>query len=200
MDISSEFYETNCQKFSDTRFCLWDVVRDFGNHFSNESYVLDAGCGNGKNIRYFKDKCNMVGIDKSHGLVNICKERDYQVNQGSIEDIHYPDEVFDFVMCVAVIHHLDTEELRVQSICEMVRILKPGGKLLVTAWAYESDEYSKRKKFVLGDNLVKFNEEDVLRYYFIYDRTGFINLCNNVITQELEISWDRGNWNAVFTK
>jgi len=200
MEISDNFYETNCQTFSDTRFCLWDVVRDFGEQFTSQSYVLDAGCGNGKNISYFQNKCNMVGIDKSHGLVNICKERNYKVEQGTIGDIDFPDNTFDFVMCIAVIHHIDTEEARINAMKEMIRVLKPGGKILITAWAYESDEYSKRKKFVLGDNLVKFNNEETMRYYFVYDRIGFNDLCNNIISEELEISWDRGNWNAVFTK
>lgn len=200
MELSSEFYENNCQKFSDTRYCLWDVVRDFGKEFQENSYVLDAGCGNGKNIRYFQDKCNIIGIDKCHGLINICKERNYNVKQCVIENIEYPDNVFDYIMCIAVIHHLDTEELRIKALQEMVRVLKPGGKLLVTAWAYEADEYSKRKNFVKGENLVKFNKEEILRYYYIYDREGFEKLCDNIITQELEITWDRGNWNAIFTK
>ena len=56
MELSSNFYENNCNKFSDTRFCLWDVVRDFGKQFKKDSYVLDAGCGNGKNIYYFQSK------------------------------------------------------------------------------------------------------------------------------------------------
>ncbi len=46
--LSANFYEENSKKFSDTRFCLWDVVRDFGENFKKESLVLDAGCGNGK--------------------------------------------------------------------------------------------------------------------------------------------------------
>ena len=103
-------------------------------------------------------------------------------------------------MCIAVIHHLDTEEFRIKALQEMIRVLKPGGKLLVTAWAYEADEYSKRKKFIKGNNFVKFNKEEILRYYYIYDREGFETLCNHVISQELKITWDRGNWNAIFIK
>lgn len=199
MELSSNFYENNCNKFSDTRFCLWDVVRDFGKQFKKDSYVLDAGCGNGKNIYYFQNISNIIGIDKCVGLVNICKNKGYNVNEGNIQSIKYSDNTFDFVMCVAVIHHLDSEELRKQSIKEMLRVLKPGGKLLVTSWAYECDEYSKRKKFNIGDNYVKFNSDEILRYYYIYDKIGFENLCKNV-SNNVEITWDRGNWNAIFTK
>ncbi len=199
MELSSEFYEKNCKKFSDTRFCIWDVVNNFGKQFTKDSYILDAGCGNGKNIYYFKDKSNIVGIDKCKGLVNICNERGYNVKQGTIENIDFSEKTFDFVMCIAVIHHLDNEELRKQSIKEMLRVLKPGGKLLLTSWAYECDEYSKRKGFNIGDNYVKFNSNEILRYYYIYDKIGFENLCKNV-SNNVEITWDRGNWNAIFTK
>ena len=57
----------------------------------------------------------------------------------------------------------------------------------------------KKKNFNIGDNYVKFNNKDIVRYYYIYDKQSFRNFClrahNNV-----EITWDRGNWNAIFTK
>ena len=73
--LTTKFYEENHLEFSDTRFCLWDVVRDFGNQFTSESLVLDAGCGNGKNIKYFQDKTNIIGVDKSFNLVKICQQK-----------------------------------------------------------------------------------------------------------------------------
>jgi ubiquinone/menaquinone biosynthesis C-methylase UbiE len=202
MELSSNFYENNCNKFSDTRFCLWDVVRDFGKQFKKDSYILDAGCGNGKNIyhfHHFQNISNIVGIDKCLGLVNICKKKGYNVKEGIVECIDYSDNTFDFVMSIAVIHHLDDENKRKQAIEEMLRVLKPNGKLLITCWAYESDEYSKKKKFKIGDNYIKFNKENILRYYYIYDKTGFENFCKSV-SENVEITWDRGNWNAIFIK
>lgn len=197
--LSANFYEENSKKFSDTRFCLWDVVRDFGENFKKESLVLDAGCGNGKNMRYFKDICNIVGIDKCNSLVNICNEKGYNVSQSEINNIPFNENIFNHIICIAVIHHLESEEKRVNAIQEMIRVLKPGGKLLLTCWAFESDEYSKKKNFKKGDNFVKFNKEEILRYYYIYDKEGFKNLCENA-HNNVEITWDRGNWNAIFTK
>ena len=84
MDLSKEFYDTNYQKFSDTRFCLWDVVRDFGSQFKKDDLVLDAGCGNGKNIKYFQEKCNIMGFDYCSNLVSICKQRGYNVFEENI--------------------------------------------------------------------------------------------------------------------
>jgi ubiquinone/menaquinone biosynthesis C-methylase UbiE len=197
--LSASFYEQNSKKFSDTRFCLWDVVRDFSVNFKKQSFVLDAGCGNGKNIRYFKDICNIIGIDKCSNLVSICKNKGYDVIEGEITCLPYNINTFDYIICIAVIHHLETEQKRIESIKEMIRVLKPGGKLLITCWALESDEYSKKKKFTKGDNFVKFNKEEILRYYYIYDKESFKQLCENAYNN-VEITWDRGNWNAIFTK
>ena len=33
MELSQDFYNNNAERFSDTRFCLWDVVNDFGKKF-----------------------------------------------------------------------------------------------------------------------------------------------------------------------
>jgi alkylated DNA repair protein alkB family protein 8 len=200
MDISSEFYETNYLKFSDTRFCLWDVVRKFGEQFTPESRVLDAGCGNGKNMKYFDTNCRIVGIDKSKNLTGLCIERGYNVQNADINNIPHAVDEFDYIMCIAVLHHIDNEVLRVEAIHEMLRVLKPGGQLLVTVWAYESDLYSTRKNFTIGDNIVKFNNDDCNRYYYIYDKDLFEKTCGSVLNVTYDLSWDRGNWNVIFTK
>tara|TARA_Y100001970_G_C14249837_1_gene870992 strand:- start:950 stop:1552 length:603 start_codon:yes stop_codon:yes gene_type:complete len=197
--IVDKFYNENYKKFSDTRFCLWDVVRDFGNNFTSSSIVLDAGCGNGKNIKYFQHKCNVIGIDKCENLVNICIEKGYQVTNEDVTSLSFQNNTFDFIMSIAVIHHIDTEEMRVNAIKELIRVLKPGGKLLITCWAFEADEYSKKKNFIKGDNMVKFNTKEILRYYYIYDKEGFNKLCKKA-HDNVDITWDRGNWNAIFTK
>ena len=148
-ELSQEFYEKESTHFSNTRYCLWDSVKNFCDQFDEDDNVLDAGCGNGKNISYYNTKCNMIGIDKSKSLVRICKEKGYNVERGDITNTHYKDNVFHYIISIAVIHHISNETHRIQSIHEMMRILKPGGQLLVTLWAYESDEYSKRKDSVL---------------------------------------------------
>lgn len=199
-ELSNEFYEAQAQSFSKTRFCIWDFVEKFGKQFDRNSYVLDAGCGNGKNMKYFQNKCNIVGIDNSEGLVNICLQRNLVVNKANLyKEIPYKSNCFDYIICIAVIHHIDNEEDRLKAIHEMIRVLKPGGKILISCWAYETDDYSKKKNFVIGDNIVLFNKNSS-RYYHIYDRNGFYNLCSKCEISHCKIEWCRGNWNAILTK
>ena len=51
----------------------------------------------------------------------------------------YRADLFDAVICIAVIHHLSTEERRIAALRELTRILRPGGRLLVYVWAMEQD-------------------------------------------------------------
>ena len=62
---------------------------------------------------------------------------------------------FDAVISVAVIHHLDTEEKRILSIKECLRVLKPKGLFMFQVWSYEQDHDSKFK-FNIGDNNVEW--------------------------------------------
>ena len=198
MEISEKFYNENFELFSDTRFCLWDIVREFSKNFEKDSYVLDAGCGNGKNMNYFQNSCNIVGIDKCSHFVEICRNKNLKVYLNDVRFLDFDDNTFDFVISIAVIHHFDKEGDRINAVSEMLRVLKKGGKLLITVWAFESDEYSKKKNFELGDNIIKFKSSD--RYYYIYDKVSFIKFCNNIDNVDVEISWDRGNWNCILTK
>jgi len=200
MNISEKFYESCADAFSDTRFCLWDVVKEFGNQFKKSDIVCDAGCGNGKNIKYFQDKCTMIGFDKSKKLVSICENKGYNVNVQDILNTNYSSEMFDYVLSIAVIHHLDSEEKHICAIQELLRILKINGKLLFTLWAFESDEYSKKKKFQIGHNYINFNKSE--RYYYIYDELMLKNMLKKIENNNYMIKywWERGNWNIIIQK
>ena len=197
MEIATSFYQENAEAFSDTRFCLWDVVRDFGKQFTKDDYVLDAGCGNGKNINYFQNQTKIVGFDKSMPLLEICKKKGYDVFHSDILDIAIDDESFHYIICIAVIHHLDSPQKHISAIHELMRLLKPNGQLLVTLWAFESDDYSKKKNFQKGGNIVKFNQAE--RYYYIYDEMMVKELLDK-LNYNSTYYWERGNWNLIFTK
>ena len=197
MEIATSFYQENAEAFSDTRFCVWDVVRDFGKQFGSTDYVLDAGCGNGKNIKYFQNQTTIIGFDKSMPLLEICKKKGYDVFHSDILDIVMDDESFHYIICIAVIHHLDSLQKHISAIRELMRLLKPNGQLLVTLWAFESDDYSKKKNFQKGGNIVKFNQAE--RYYYIYDESMVKELLDK-LNYKSTYYWERGNWNLIFTK
>jgi len=49
----------------------------------------------------------------------------------------FRDECFDAGLSIAVIHHFATTERRVAALKELARVLRIGGKLMVSVWAME---------------------------------------------------------------
>ena len=89
-----------------------------------EENILDAGCGEGVLVKEYRMRgYEIVGVDLNY-------DSEY-VKQGSILDLDYPDAIFDHVLCLDVLEHLELNE-QVRAIAEFSRVLKPGGKLLIS--------------------------------------------------------------------
>jgi len=123
-----------------------------------EHKILDCGCGGAPLLLYFikESGCMGHGIDMHYGrklnreLKSIPQGDDYLIDlrhfyidptllvgkniamqKGDISKINFPDGFFDRVFCISVIEHLD-EEIAKKCMKEMVRVLKAGGRLLIT--------------------------------------------------------------------
>ncbi len=53
----------------------------------------------------------------------------------------------DAVVCIAVLHHISSERRRVRLLHELARVLRPGGRALVTVWASQQEEPGKLQKW-----------------------------------------------------
>ena len=205
-------YDQIFEHFSDTRITPWDGVTNFINNCSPNSYGLEIGCGNGKNMIYAEHKGHtMVGIDTCGGLIDLCKGKGLTVQYGNAINQIYVDGIFDFCMSIAVFHHLATDESRNKAMMNMINVLKSGGKGLITVWAVEQNGFTN-KKFKPGDNIVKWNKPyniNCKRHYEIYDRYYYVFTENmfrdyiNLFTKYVTINYifnEKGNWFCEFTK
>lgn len=118
--------------------------------------VLDAGCGTAA-LQYVLAQAGvkMHGIDPNenvgwHGIDRALAKRfglDIEYRREGIEKISYADNTFDRVVCASVIEHCRAtpvsnegmtpqteadQALQRQMMSEMIRVLKPGGLLVVT--------------------------------------------------------------------
>jgi alkylated DNA repair protein alkB homolog 8 len=207
-----DVYNHIALNFNDTRYKIWDGVTRFLDSLNPNDIVLDAGCGNGKNMLYRSD-LQMFGCDASSELIKICRTKNLDVVNANIVNLPYRNCSFDSVICVAVLHHLSKKCDRIQSIKEMIRVLKPNGKLYIEVWspfATKSQEEPIDTKFtkiediesteyecpaIYGDFMVKWNHK-FDRYYHFFDENElnklFIEISNafertKVLSKPLDI-------------
>ena len=96
--------------------------------------ILDAGCGSGPLFAALRDRGAIVtGIDKSGGMLRLARRRlgadaDLRVAElGS--PIPFPDDTFDDVTASLVLHYLEDWG---PALAELRRVLKPGGRFIVS--------------------------------------------------------------------
>lgn len=104
--------------------------------------VLDMGCGDGYLLGRLAARCqSAVGIEFEPSAVALALQRlstcdRCTVLQGSVYELPFPDGEFDAVIMADVIEHLENP---VQAVQEAGRVLKAGGRLLMTTPKWRPD-------------------------------------------------------------
>jgi methionine biosynthesis protein MetW len=93
---------------------------------------LDVGCGDGRTSGLWLKQygCDYVGVDISKNALQAAKRLGLEVTQ--IEDascLPFSEASFDAAVCVEVLEHLFEPH---HAAAEVLRVLKPGGVLIVT--------------------------------------------------------------------
>lgn len=98
--------------------------------------VLDIGCGPGVTVDALvrKHGCEWWGVDIAEAMIHdgskrFCNEPRAHFSVGRIEALEFRDDHFDAVVCVGVVEYVDDDEIAIR---EMLRVLKPGGTLIVS--------------------------------------------------------------------
>jgi len=201
-----DVYDKITDNFSDTRFCIWQFVKDFLDHKTNTMKGIDIGCGNGKNISYNED-LNILGVDNCEKLLKICTKKSLPVILTDCCRLPFTDNSFDYAMSIAVYHHMVTEKRRNNAVKEMIRILKPGCFGLISVWSVENQASEKIKRnFIPGKNFVKWTDRknDIIyqRFYYVFTEEMIRNWMSNFI-ECIDITTiynERGNWVIIIKK
>lgn len=193
-----DVYNHIAKEFDNTRYRPWSCVEEFLDNVPEQSFIGDIGCGNGKNMLYRSD-CYNYGCDFSSELVKICLDKNLNVIEGDILNIPFEDNQFDYTICIAVLHHLSTEDKRKKAIDELKRVTKQGGKILILVWAYEQESNSRRK-FTKQENFVDWKDKkgNLLgkRYYYVFKKNELETLVDNpkIIQKSF---YEKSNWGII---
>jgi SAM-dependent methyltransferase len=97
--------------------------------------ILDCGCGTGANLAILGEYGRTFGFDiSSRGLQFAREAGQLRVARASIDEMPFGAGLFDLVTAFDVLYALD-EEQEARAIEEIVRVLKPGGSVIVNVAA-----------------------------------------------------------------
>jgi len=113
------------------RYLIGEIVALQKKH--QELLVLDAGCGYARWDLYLKRKgIKCIGVDQNEAVITQVKQFDPElpVKVADLRKLPFESNYFDFVFSFGVLEHF--EEGMDQALAEIGRVLKPGGRLLLT--------------------------------------------------------------------
>jgi tRNA (uracil-5-)-methyltransferase TRM9 len=170
-----EVYNKIANHFSDTRTFLWDDLKPLAQYTKDGNKVLDIACGNGRLYHLFEKKqVEYTGVDYSSKLIDIAKRKYSEATfyVQNMEKLHFPQNSFDVIYCIAAFQHLPTREKRLETLSQIFAILKKGGTLVFVNWNLDStwaqDKY-KKFQFEPNDFMIPWRDGDGVligeRYY-----------------------------------
>jgi ubiquinone/menaquinone biosynthesis C-methylase UbiE len=208
-------YDEIAQEFSVTRELIWKEIEFlFNDYIIPGDKILDLGCGNGRSLQFLKDKdIDYIGVDFSEKLIKIAQQN-YPKVKFQVADalnLPFPNNYFDKIYSIAVLHHIPSEKFRIQFFKEARRILKPDGLLILTVWQPESKKnlnlFFKHTALKLtgklekGDVIRPWGNKDAERYFHHFSQKELINLTKQTmfkITKQGIIANERGNRKNIY--
>lgn len=153
--------------------------------------VLDVGCGSGVVTREIARRVGShglaVGLDPSPALLAVARELaqgtglgdHVEFREGDALRLPFPDSSFDAVVCVTVLSHVPRGEA---AIPELVRVLRPGGRLGVfdldtdmTAFTHP-DRALTRRIVAAASDATAVNGWLVRQLPFLFQRAGIVDV------------------------
>ncbi len=106
----------------------------------------------------------MIGVDASEGMLDLARKKAAQFGFtqcefriGDLQALDFPDNTFHVALSQFAIHYTDLN----QSLRELVRVLEPGGKLVLQVWAADSSAPHKAMYDVLANYRVQGADESL---------------------------------------
>jgi ubiquinone/menaquinone biosynthesis C-methylase UbiE len=96
--------------------------------------TLEVAIGTGRNLPLYGPDVDLVGVDLSPGMLAVARRtasrlgRPVALHEAAAERLPFADASFDTVVCTLAICSVSSRD---ESIAEMYRVLRPGGRLLL---------------------------------------------------------------------
>lgn len=147
LNINREFYQSFGEDFSATRGRIQPGVRSILERLAGSERILDLGCGNGELARQLAKQGHRgayTGLDFSPPLLMAAGEQPgrFQVEfqQADLSDPDWDKDLpaggYERVFAFAALHHIPSEELRLQILHKVARLLNKQGQVIHSEWQF----------------------------------------------------------------
>lgn len=157
--------------------------------------VLDVACGTGVLARAACLRTgptgHVAGLDPGFGMLAVARELSPSLDwrQGTAESMPFSDESFDAVVSQFGMMFMDHD----RAIREMLRVLKPSGRLVVAVWDTVQNIPAYAAEISLVERLAGTRAADALRAPFaLGDREILAEMFNNAGASSVTISTQKG--------
>jgi len=163
--------------------------------------VLDAGCGQGVTSLYLAQKyhCKITGISIipfeikiARANANSQKKLNYKLMD--YNNLEFPDNHFDCIYTTeSAVHSYDIEK----TLKEFFRVLKPGGKLVMSEYTLAQDKKFSKKELEILNFVIKYSAMAGLKNFRhnsfprVLKNAGFGNIAEENITKNIKPSFER---------
>jgi tRNA (uracil-5-)-methyltransferase TRM9 len=182
IELNRKFYDQFGDSFSATRQRLQPGVKTILDLIHEDDSVLDLGCGNGHflhEIHQRNHKAALLGVDFSLPLLRNAESasgvefREVDLTKLSafsdqLSAVHGP---WSIITMFATLHHIPSNEIRLDILRTVKKLLKPGGKFILSNWQFLNSE--KLKARIQPWSRIGLTNEDVDQGDYLLDwRSG----------------------------
>ncbi len=147
--------------------------------------VLDVACGTGALTftaqTYAGPSGKVYGIDASPEMIEFAKNKAERMHSpvtfqiGLAEKLDFSDSIFDAVISRLAIHHLP-DDLKRRAFAEILRVLKPGGRLLIADFVPPANPFLRHvTSAVVGGHMM---QTDVWSLPAMLSEAGFAEVSS----------------------
>lgn len=183
-NLNRKFYDTFAGAFASSRGDTEPGLMRILAGVQPGDRILDLGCGHGRVASMLPAGCSYVGMDFSAEMLVVAQvgsttqASDVQVRfvDGNLLADEWPaqiDGTYDWIVLRAVLHHIPGEENRVAIIRHAVKLLAPGGHLLIANWQFLEIERLRRRLLPWDTIGLSANDVESGDYLLDWQRAGY---------------------------
>lgn len=195
MNTTIAYYDQNAAAFeTDTLTADMTFLQDkFISYLPANSFVLDFGCGSGRDTKYFLSKnLKVKAIDGSEKMCEIAhKNTGIEIENVSFLDFDCEENCFDGIWACASILHLKLAELKIV-LKKLEFALKSNGIL------YASFKYGENERIAGERFFTDMTEKTFLQFLNSFENN--YKIIETLVTNDVRENRENEKWLNVFLK